>query len=129
MATSTASGLLQAATTIAKTTETLIGAEIGCAGYDWITLFFAYTKGDETGLYIVPYIMQSSGGTAHKFVLWSEAGGVYSAEQTKYTATASLTGAITLPIKGIEYIKFMQGGSNNDGTPTGTLAASYSMSK
>jgi len=129
MATSTSSGTLQAATTIAKTTETLVGAEIGCAGYDWITLFFAYVKGDETGLYIVPYVMSATGGTAYKHILWSETAGVYSAEQVKYTATASLTGSVTLSVKGIEFIKFMQGGSNNDGTPTGTLAASYSMSK
>ena len=129
MSISTASGLLQAATTIAKTTETLIGAEIGCAGYDYITIFFAYVKGDETGLFIVPYVMSEAGGTAYKHILWSEAAGVYSAEQVKYTAIASLTGSVTLSVKGIEFIKFMQGGSNNDGTPTGTLAASYSMSK
>jgi len=129
MSTSTSSGLLQAATTIAKTTETIIGAEIGCAGYDWITLFFAYVNGDETGVYIVPYVMSEASGTAYQHILWSETAGVYSAEQVKYTATATLAGSVTLSVKGIEFIKFMQGGSANDGTPTGTLAASYSMSK
>ena len=123
------SGTLQDATTIAKTTETLVGAEIACGGYDFITFFFTYTKGDETGLNIVPYFMQSTGGTARQFVLWSEAGGVNTAEQTIYQVTATGELSIILDTRGIEFVKFMQGGSNNDGTPTGTLAASYTMTK
>ena len=127
--TSTSTGILQAAATIAKTTETIMGAEIACAGYDWITVFFSYTNGDETGVYIVPYVMREASGTAYQLNFWSETAAVYSAEQTKYTSTATLVGSFTISIKGIEFIKFMQGGSNNDGTPTGTIAASYSMSK
>jgi len=127
--TSVATGVLQTAATIAKTTETIMGAEIGCAGYDWITVFFSYTNGDETGVYIVPYLMREASGTAYKHIFWSETAAVYSAEQTKYTATATLVGSFTISVKGVEFIKFMQGGSNNDGTPTGTIAASYTMSK
>lgn len=125
----TTTGVLQAATVIAKTTETLISEEIRCGSYDFITLFGTYTKGDETGLNIVPYFMQEYEGTARKLVLWSEAGGVYTAEQTIFQLTATIEFSIKVDIRGIEFIKFMQGGSNNDGTPTGTLAASYAMTK
>jgi len=30
-------------------------------------------------------------------------------------------------VRGITYIMFTQGGTANDGTPTGTLAASYTL--
>jgi hypothetical protein len=123
----TSSGILQAATVIAKTTPTLIGAEIPCRGFEKITLFFTYTKGDETGLNIYPNLMRTAGGTAHELRLWSETGGVYTAEQVKYQVTATGNYSVTLDVSGVEYIKFMQGGSNNDGTPTGTLAASYTL--
>ena len=64
-------GILQAATTIAKTTQTIMGAEIECGGYEFITLFFAYTKGDETGLDIQAHFMQVTGGTAHQDQSWT----------------------------------------------------------
>ena len=125
----TSEATLQAATVIAKTTQTLIGQEIGCASYDYITLFFTYVKGDETGLDIQVHFMRNSGGTAHQENSWTAAGGTKIFTQNEYRLTADATGTIITDIRGINYIKFTQGGSNNDGTPTGTLAASYSMTQ
>jgi hypothetical protein len=125
----TASGTLQAATAIAKTTPTIMGAEIACGGYDYITLFYTYTKGDETGVYIYPYFRWAASGTNYPMQLWSETAGVYTAEQVKYTHTATAVMEVTIDIRGVEFIAFYQGGSNNDGTPTGTLAAYWSMTK
>ena len=118
---------LQATTTIEKTTQTLIGAEVSCGGYDFITLFFTYTKGDETGLLIQAHMMQSSGGTAHQDQSWTAAAGTKSFTANEYKQTATGNYYITFVVRGIAHIKFTQGGSNNDGTPTGTLAASYTM--
>lgn len=119
--------VLQAATTIAKTTQTLIGKEIGCSGYDFLTLHFSYVKGDETGVTIVPSIMRTTGGTAYPFCEWSTSAGAKTVTASTFTLTATTSGYITLDIRGIEYIKFTQGGTANDGTPTGTLAASYTL--
>lgn len=118
---------LQAATVISKTTETIMGEEIDCGGYDFLTLFFTYTKGDETGLNITPYFMWSTGGTAHSDQSWSSAAGTKTSTDNMYQVTATGNYLIVIDIRGIEFIKFMQGGSNNDGTPTGTLAAYYTM--
>ena len=123
----TSEATLQAATTIAKTTQTLIGQEIGCASYDYITLFFTYDQGDETGLDIQVHFMRNTGGTAHQEASWTSAGGAKVLTQDSYRLTADATSYIIIDIRGINYIKFTQGGSANDGTPTGTLAASYSM--
>ena len=120
-----ATGILQAATTISKTTQTLIGKEIGCAGYSYITLFFTYTKGDETGLTIIPSFIRTTGGTAYPFAEWSTAAGAKTLTASTFTLTATTNGYITLDVKGVDFVKFTQGGSANDGTPTGTLAASY----
>lgn len=126
----TARGTLQAATVIAKTTQTLIGAEIGVAGYDYITLFFTYTKGDETGIIIQAHVLQTSGSaTTYQDVSWTAAAGTKTATANQYTLTATASRYITFDVRGIEFIRFTQGGSNNDGTPTGTLAASYTMTK
>ena len=122
-------GTLQAATTISKTTETIVGAEIPCGGHDYLTFFFTYTKGDETGLNITPYFMWESGGTAHSDQLWIAAAGTKTSTDNVYQVTSTGNYYLILDIRGIEFVKFMQGGSNNDGTPTGTLAAYYTMTK
>jgi hypothetical protein len=124
-----ARGTLQAATVISKTTQTLIGQELRCGGYDFITLFLEYTNGDETGILVQAHMLQESGGTEFQDQSWTAAAGTKSATVNEYTATATGDHYITFDIRGIEYIKFTQGGSNNDGTPTGTLAASYTMTR
>jgi hypothetical protein len=122
-----ATGILQAATTISKTTQTAVGSVLPTEGYERLNIFAAYTKGNETGLDIVVSFQRSATGTAHPEVLWSEAAGVYTLEAVKYRFAASANVVIPIDILGIDYVLITQGGSNNDGTPTGTLAVSYSM--
>ena len=116
--------VLQAATTISKTTQTLIGREIDCRGASYLTLFFAYTKGDETGLIITPSVLDKSGGTAYPYAIQTATGGAITLTDTKITLIASKSSYMTFEVEGVDFMKFTQGGSNNDGTPTGTLAAS-----
>lgn len=118
---------LQAAATISKTAQTLIGKVIATGGYEYITLFFTYVKGDETGVTLIPSIMQSATGTAHPYAEWSTAAGAKTVTSSNFALTASRNGYITLDVRGIAYIMFTQGGTANDGTPTGTLAASYTL--
>jgi hypothetical protein len=124
-----ATGILQAATTIAKTTQTLVGAEIGCEGYSYLTLFFDYVKGNETGVKIVLSVMRTTGGTAHPYAITTATGGAQTVTATTLTLTGSKTSYMTFDVHGIDFVKFTQGGSNDDGTPTGTLAASYTLTK
>ena len=120
-------GVVQAATTIAKTTQTDMGSEILCAHYDYITLFLQYVNGDETGVIVQAHVMPESGGTAHQDLSWTAAAGTKTATANQYTLTATGNVYIMLDVRGIEFIKFTQGGSADDGTPTGTLAAQYTM--
>lgn len=119
--------VLQAATTIAKTTQTLIGHEIDCRGQSYLTLYFDYVKGDETGLIITPLVLMESGGTAYPYAERTATGGAITLTDTKITLTADKSSYMTFNVQGIGLMKFTQGGSNNDGTPTGTLAASYTL--
>jgi hypothetical protein len=119
---------LQAATVISKTTETIIGQEVRCGGYDYFTLYFIYSKGDETGLNITPYFMWESGGTAFSNQSWTGAAGTRTSADNVYQVTSSGNYYFVIDIRGIEFIKCMQGGTN-DGTPTGTLAAYYTITK
>lgn len=116
---------LQAATVISKTAETLIGKQIECGGYEFLTLFFKYTKGDETGLNIYPYYLFENSGDEYQDQSWASAAGTKTLTENIYQVTASGNYMLTLDVRGISKVKFYQGGSNNDGTPTGTLAASY----
>lgn len=121
-------GTLQTAATIAKTTETIMGNEIGCAGYNTITLFYVYVNGDETGLAIYPYIMFETGGAAFQDQDWLSTAGTRTVTANNYKVIASGNYSIELDVSAAEFIKFMQGGSDNDGTPTGTVAAYYTLS-
>ena len=118
-------GLLQTATVLTKTTPTLMGAEIKCGGYDTITLFLDYVKGDETGLIITPYVMYTAGGTAYQDQSWSAAGGAKTTTANTFYMTASGNHFVTMDVTGVEFIKFMQ--SCADGTPLGTVAATYTL--
>lgn len=118
---------LQAAAVIAKTTQTLIGAEIPCGGYDFLTFFFAYTKGDETGVKIIPSVLHTSGGAAYPYATNAASAGAITLTDASLTLTATKTSYMTFDVRGIAIMKFTQGGSANDGTPTGTLAASYTL--
>lgn len=119
--------VLQTAATISKTAQTLIGKVIATGGYEFITLFFTYVKGDETGVTLIPSMMRTDTGTAHPFAEWSTAAGAKTVTSSNYALTASRNGYITLDVRGIAYIMFTQGGTANDGTPTGTLAVSYTL--
>ena len=105
-----------------------MGAEIECSGYDRITLFFDYVKGNETGLLIIPQILVTAAGTEYQDQDWSAAAGVRTITANSYKVTASGNHQILLDISAVERIKFTQGGSDNDGTPTGTIAATYALS-
>ena len=122
-----ANGIIQAATVIAKTTQTAVGAVLGTSGADVLNIYANYVKGDETGVDVIVSFQRTATGTAHPQVLWSEAGGVYTLEAQKYRFAASGNAVIPVNVEAIDYVKITQGGSNNDGTPTGTLAVSYSM--
>ncbi len=122
-------GLLQASGTIAKTTQTLMGAEISCKSYDTITLFVEYTNGDETGVIIQAHFKFASAGTAFQDVSWSAAAGTKLATVNEFKMTASADRYISFGLDGMEYVEFTQGGSDNDGTPTGTIVANYSMTE
>ncbi len=122
-----ATGTLQAATVIAKTTQTALGPEVGVLGTNYITLFLGYTKGDETGVDVIMNARRTTGGTDHASRVWSQTAGVYTAAAEKIRLTATGNYYHTWNISGLDFVSFTQGGSNNDGTPTGTLAATYTL--
>lgn len=122
-----ATGILQTATVIAKTTQTAVGAITPSENMERLNLFVTYVKGDETGVDIVVSFQRTATGTAHAESVWTDTAGVFTRAAAKYRLTASANVVIPIDILGIDYILITQGGSNNDGTPTGTLAVSYSM--
>ena len=119
---------LQAATTIAKTTETSIGT-IDCEGAAYCTVYLSYTKGDETGCNVVAYfVAPDSSATEFQNADFAIASaGIYTGTTNKVQFTASSKWAVTYDVRGVRFLKLYQGGSNNDGTPTGTLAVSYDL--
>ena len=115
--------ILQAAAVIAKTTETLIGT-IGCEKAEFISLFLDYTNGDETGLYVVPYAVGPD-GAEYQLSDWDVTTGLYTRTAIKFHFTATAKAVVVIDVDAFQKIKLYQGGSDNDGTPTGTLAVSY----
>ena len=94
-----------------------------------LTLFLDYIKGDETGVDIIVSVRRTVDGTDYPLQTWTDSGGVNTAAAQKIRLTASgHYPFIFSELGAFDYIKVTQGGSNNDGTPTGTLAASYTLS-
>lgn len=123
-----ATGILQAATVIAKTTQTLVGQVTSCENMEALTLFLDYTKGDETGVDVILSGLRSQSGTAYPLRTWTDTAGVNAGVAQKIRLTATGNYMFTFyEVVAIDYFKVTQGGSNNDGTPTGTLAVSYTM--
>ena len=120
-----ANGVIQTALTIAKTTQTVMGSEIGIERADTMTLFLDYVKGDETGVDVIANYRRVTGGQLYPATTWTDVAGVNTALPQKIRLTASGHYAFRIYFPAIDFVVFTQGGSNNDGTPTGTLAASY----
>lgn len=116
------SGLLQATTTITAT-ATDIGDEINVSRYSTIALFIDYTKGDEDGVTITPYVLHTSGGNEYQYQTWDAAAGDKESAISRFYMTATGNYYFILDVTGIRYIKY-----KNDavgGTPTGTIAVNY----
>lgn len=122
--------VLQAATTIAKTTPTTVGGEIDVSQYEYISLFMDYVNGDETGLNVYVYEENEAAGTDYQDITWTDASGTLTAQvNVLYLGTASVSRKIVYDVRKMNYIVVKQGGSNNDGTPTGTLAVDYTLTR
>ena len=120
-----ATGILQTATVIAKTTQTIMGVEIGTENIECLRLFLDYTKGDETGVDVILNLRRTTGGTGYQNKIWTATAGVEASviEKIRLTATGNYSYTWLYPCA--DFVYFTQGGSSNDGTPTGTLAAGY----
>ena len=114
---------LQAATTILAT-ETAMGDAIDTRNYDQMVIWLDYTKGDETGVYVVPKYLAKPSGDEHEHMEWSvDDHQVKSAKDFYLTATGKAY--IVLDVKAFPIVKLYN--DANGGTPTGKLQVSYTL--
>lgn len=119
-------GEIQAATTITAA-ETAMGAEIACGAYDTLTVWLDYVKGDETNVTVVPKFLRVSGGTEYPLMDWTATPGTKNPTDNTFVISATANRYIVLDVRGKEFIKFYQDATG--GTPNGTLAAAYTMTR
>jgi hypothetical protein len=119
-------GVIQAATTI-HAAETVMGGEIQCGGYDTLVLWLDYTKGDETSVAVIPKLLRVSSGTEYQLQDWTAAAGAKTVTANSFVMSATGNHYIILDVRGIEIVKFYEDATG--GTPTGTLAAAYTMTR
>ena len=116
--------VVKASGTTIPASETAISSEIDVSGYDEITLYVDYTKGDETNLLVYPKILRESGGDEHPSGAWTNNVQMEFVQQkAKMDATGKFY--ITYNTKGIHLIKLYA--DSTAGTPTGTYEVSYSL--
>jgi hypothetical protein len=123
-----ATGKLQDATIISLTDQVAIGDEIGTENAEYIHLYLTYVKGDETGVSIRMFTRRTSGGTSYQSRVWTESSGVNTSDLESVYLTASGSYEFEWLLGAVDFVYFTQAGTN-DGTPTGTLAASYTLSQ
>ena len=122
-------GILKAAA-VTTAAETAIGgdsAEIKCGRYDTLALFLDYVKGDETNVAIIAKFLRTTGGTEYPHIDWTAAAGAKTLTANSFVMSATGNHYIVFDIRGLEFIKFYEDATG--GTPTGTLAASYTMTR
>ena len=119
--------LVPAGTVINKDTQTLMGSVIDCSFYDFITLHCEYNKGDETDCEVVFWTQRTAALDVAQDQGWTTAAGDKTATLNAYTLTDAVPHAITFDVRGIAFCKFTQAGKTGDGTPTGTIEASYTL--
>jgi hypothetical protein len=116
---------IQSASTI-DAAETQLGGEIDCLGYNTITFFYDYTKGDETGVYLYVYALRVTGGDEHQYnYKYESPAGTLLTRATRLYETASIKSTWTIDVKGINILVIKD--DANAGTPTGTLQIGYTL--
>jgi len=115
---------LQSAATISAT-ETLIGKEINVQGHSFLGVYIDYTKGDETGLFVVPYALHVSGGDEHQYQTWTAAAGTKTSTVNKFSMTATGKYYFVLDIRGVPFIRLKD--DADGGSPTGTAQVTYAL--
>ena len=120
-----ATGLLQAASVISLTDQVAIGGEIGTENAEYIHLYLTYVKGDETGVSIRLFTRRTSGGTSYQSRVWTESSGVNTQNLESIYLTADGSYEFEWLLGAVDFVYFTQ--ATADGTPTGTLAASYTL--
>lgn len=114
---------LQAATTILAT-ATAMGSAIDTRNYDSMVVWLDYTKGDETGVYVIPKYLAAVSGDEHEHMEWSVDD--HQAKVAKdFYLTASGKAYFVLDVKAFPLVKLYN--DANGGTPTGTLQVSYTL--
>lgn len=119
-------GIIQAATVITAA-ETVMGGEIKCGAYDTFILWLNYVNGDETNVAVVLKFLRVTGGTEYPLMDWTAAAGAKTLTANSFVMSATGNHYIVLDVRGVEIIKFYEDATG--GTPSGTLAASYTMTR
>ena len=86
-------------------------------------------NGDETGLKVYVYEENEPDGTDYQDYTWADAAGVVTVTQNVLKVTASISTPVVVDVSKMNWIVVKQGGSDNDGTPTGTLAMDYTLTR
>jgi len=119
--------LVAAGTVISKDTQVLMGEVIEVGYHDFITLHCEYNSGDETDCEVVFWTARTAALDWAQDQGWTAAAGDKTATLSAHTLTSTVPHAITFDVRGIDFCKFTQGGKTGDGTPTGTIEASYTL--
>lgn len=115
---------LQSAAVI-HASETQVGCDIDVGMYSRLTLFFEYTKGDETGVYVRVGLLGDEGWDEYPLGTWTDAAGTLTFGASKWYLTATGNASVQLDIRGYDVVRVYE--QANGGTPSGTLSVKYTL--
>lgn len=120
---------IQAATTI-NAAETVLGGEVDVSKCNYITYWYDYVKGDESGVYLRAYTLPEPGGDEmsvnEKIRTGRRVWGTYETEAVEIYEDADKKSTWTIDVRGKQRIKIYH--DADGGTPTGTLQIGYTVS-
>jgi hypothetical protein len=112
--------------TVITAAETVIGLAIDVANYDYMIIWWDYSKGDETSYKIIPKFLKVKGGDEYPLMSWSPANDMVRLART-FLLTATGKAYALLDVRGIRMVKIY--GDATGGTPTGTVQIGYTLQR
>ena len=114
---------IQAAAKLSET-ETAMGSVIDVRNYDYLIIWLKYTKGTETGAYVIPKYLIATGGDEYQHMEWgNDDDALVSLKKFKLIVTGN--NYIVLDVRGVPKVQLYE--YKVSGTVTGTIKADYSL--
>ncbi len=113
--------------TVITAAETLIGTAIDASEFNKLSLYFDYVNGDETDVDVYIKFLPTNDGNTYDWGVWTKTGSEFTFSEDHITMSVTGSYVFILDVEAQALVQLYT--DANGGTPTGTLAIKYRLSR